>query len=228
MAFHDVRLPTDIERGAVGGPEFSTTVFEAASGYEQRNVNWAQARGSWDVGYGLLHKFKETGSNNVDVDDLVNFFYARRGRAHSYRFRDWADYDIGSQADPANTAQEIGLGDDVTTDFQVFKRYSSGGVNFDRTIYLVVAGTIFLYKDGVLQADPADYSINLLTGVVSMVVAPASTGGNGPGGEEQLEATLQFDNHVRFDIDHLQINMEVFNAGSWPNIPIKAVRGGGA
>ncbi len=42
-AFHEVRFPPDISYGTTGGPAFSTTVFQAASGFEQRNVNWAEA-----------------------------------------------------------------------------------------------------------------------------------------------------------------------------------------
>lgn len=227
MAFHDVRLPIDIERGAVGGPMFHTTVFSADSGEEQRNSKWAQVRGEWDVGYGLMQKFDD-GVIEASVEELGQFFYPKRGRAHSFRFKAWDDFDIGNQASPLATAQQIGLGDDAQTVFPIFKRYTSGGINFDRFVYLIVAGTISVYLDGVLQTDPGDYTVNLLTGDITMGTPPASTGGTGPGSEELLAVTTQFDNHVRFDTDHLQISMRVFSAGSWPNIPIIGLRGAGA
>jgi uncharacterized protein (TIGR02217 family) len=228
MAFHDVQLPQEIESGAIGGGMFNTTIFEAASGYEQRNINWSLPRGEWDVGYGLLQKFNEAGDNQVYVDDLTNFFYARRGRAHSFRFRDWLDYDIGDQDDAVNTKQQIGLGDDVTTLFQVFKRYSSGGTNFDRTIYLLESTpTLFVYLDGTLQTLTTHYTVDLNTGLVTFVTAPASTGGTGPGGEEVVSVVTRFHNHVRFDTDHLQISMRTFIAGEWPRIPLREVSGAG-
>ena len=40
MAFHNVQLPEEVERGAQGGPQFKTTVFTLSSGYEKRNVEW--------------------------------------------------------------------------------------------------------------------------------------------------------------------------------------------
>ncbi|RME61845.1 MAG: TIGR02217 family protein, partial [Alphaproteobacteria bacterium] len=52
-AFHDVRFPTDISFGSSGGPGFSTSIVETASGVEQRNANWAAARARYDVGTGI-------------------------------------------------------------------------------------------------------------------------------------------------------------------------------
>ena len=51
--FHEVRFPDNIAYGATGGPEFATTVVATGAGHEKRNVNWAQARGRWDVASGL-------------------------------------------------------------------------------------------------------------------------------------------------------------------------------
>ena len=50
--FHEIRFPDNIAYGATGGPEFATTVVVTGAGHEQRNVNWAEARGRWDVGTG--------------------------------------------------------------------------------------------------------------------------------------------------------------------------------
>ena len=41
MSFHEVRFPTRVSYGAIGGPRFSTTVQILNSGFEQRNINWA-------------------------------------------------------------------------------------------------------------------------------------------------------------------------------------------
>jgi hypothetical protein len=53
MSFHDVRFPEQIALGATGGPTWSTQIITTASGAEQRNAAWAQARGRWNVGTGL-------------------------------------------------------------------------------------------------------------------------------------------------------------------------------
>ena len=36
MSFDEVRLPTNVEKGAVGGPMFNTTVLELTSGPSNR------------------------------------------------------------------------------------------------------------------------------------------------------------------------------------------------
>jgi uncharacterized protein (TIGR02217 family) len=53
MAFHEVRFPDDISRGARGGPERRTQVVELASGDEERNASWADSRRRYDAAYGI-------------------------------------------------------------------------------------------------------------------------------------------------------------------------------
>ena len=43
MSFHEVRFPTEISRGAEGGPERRTDIVVLGSGYEERNSRWARA-----------------------------------------------------------------------------------------------------------------------------------------------------------------------------------------
>ena len=70
--FDEVRFPDNIAYGATGGPEFATTVVATGSGHEKRNVNWAQARGRWDVASGL--------KKQAQIDELIAFFRARGAR----------------------------------------------------------------------------------------------------------------------------------------------------
>jgi hypothetical protein len=81
--FHEIRFPDNIAYGATGGPEFATTVVATGSGHEKRNVNWAEARGRWDVASGL--------KKQAQIDELVAFFRARRGKAYGFRFKDRTD-----------------------------------------------------------------------------------------------------------------------------------------
>ena len=224
-----VRLPEDIERGALGGPRFNTTVLELDSGREKRNQNWQDTRGEWDVGYGLLEKFQaDPTSIKLDVDDLLEFFYTVRGMAFSWRFKDWSDFEVGRENGSDIAAQFLALGDDSTVIFQLFKRYAFGGSTpHDRIITKIVPGSVELFLEGVLQADPADYSFDEDTGLLTMVVAPLSTGGSGPGSEEVVTIRFDYDVHARLDTDDLKINMEMFNAGSWPQAPIVELLGTG-
>ena len=217
MTFHDVRLSEDIERGATGGPQFKTTVLTLESGYEKRNIDWAEARGKWDIGYGLMSKTSSGGDPEAHVEELLKFFHTRRGRAHSFRFKDWSDYTIGDPDDATTTNQLIATGDGVEDTFQIFKRYTSGAVDYDRTITKIVSGTLTVLINDVVKADPADYSVDLTTGIIT-TTSPVPNG-------QTLKVACEFDAHVRFDDDQLQINMELFNAGSVPQIQIVELRG---
>ncbi len=112
MTFHDTRLPVDIERGALGGPGFKTTISPLGSGKEQRNIDWSRIRSEFDIGYGLMEQ------NSVlleaTIDSLLAFFYAREGRAHTFRFKDWSDFRIGDYLNAAADNQSIGTGGSTT------------------------------------------------------------------------------------------------------------------
>lgn len=198
MAFHEVRFPDDIAYGATGGPEFATSVVATASGYEQRNVNWAAARGKWNVASGLKHQSQ--------LDTLIAFFRARKGRAYGFRFKDWTDYKA--------TAQALGTGNGTITTFQLIRTYSSGGSTDVRTITKPVAGTVKVYLAGVLQA--SGWSVNTTTGVITFSTAPA----NGVA----VSADYEFDVPVRFDTDRMAVTIEQINLHQWSGIPILEIR----
>jgi uncharacterized protein (TIGR02217 family) len=226
-----VRLPEEIERGALGGPEYRTTVLSLDSGFEFRNSDWLDARGKWDLGYGLLEKFQEDPDGaELDLDTLINFFQTCRGKGRSFRFKDFSDYEIGMRqgvdlADP----QTIGLGDGTTTVFQVFKRYQIAGnaTTQDNVLTKLVGSTVRVYLDGVLQTLTTHYTVDEDRGTITMVTPPAASGGTGPGGVQLLGLRCEYDRHVRFDTDKLDVNMELFSAGSWPNFPIVELRDNG-
>ena len=195
MAFHDVRFPPVIEQGAQGGPMFNTGVQETAGGFEIRQQNWSMPRHKWNVGTGL---------RDADgVQELIHFFWARQGRAHTFLFRDWADHQA--------IGQPLGAGDGAKTDFQLAKRYSSGGVALVRKLTRPDPATVRVRVDGA----PAAFAL-LPLGVVRLAAAPAAGAA--------VSADCDFDCHVRFDTDELGINLQQVDIGSWPEIPVVEVR----
>ncbi len=58
--------------------------------------------------------------NQTQLNELIAFFRARKGRAYGFRFKDWTDYKA--------IGELIGTGDDAETTFQLVKRYPSGSV----------------------------------------------------------------------------------------------------
>ncbi len=140
MAFHEIRFPDNISRGARGGPERRTQVVELASGDEERNASWANSRRRYDVAYGIRRA--------DDLAAVVAFFEARSARLYGFRYKDWADYKscLPSQA-ITPTDQLVGNGNGLQTVFPLVKRYSSGGVDYVRAIKKPVAGTVVLEVD---------------------------------------------------------------------------------
>ena len=137
MAFHEIRFPDNISRGARGGPERRTQVVELASGDEERNASWANSRRRYDVAYGIRR--------SDDLAAVVAFFEARNGRLFGFRYKDWADYKscIPSAA-PGPSDQLIGTGTGLQTSFPLVKRYTSGGVDYVRAIKKPVVATVLM------------------------------------------------------------------------------------
>ena len=198
VAFHEVQFPPRISYGATGGPGFQTTVITAASGYESRNSSWAASRGEWNIATGLKDK--------DDIQTLIAFFRARRGKAYGFRFKDWTDYTA--------TTQTIGTGTGALKTFQLVKAYTSGAYGESRTITKPVADTVKIYANGVLQS--SGWAVDTTTGIVTFGTAPA------PG--VVITADFEFDIPARFDTDKMQVNYSTYNYASWSSIPVVEIR----
>jgi uncharacterized protein (TIGR02217 family) len=196
--FHDVQFPPDISYGASGGPGYSTSVITVASGHERRNSNWQAARGRWNVAHGLKKR--------EQVAQLIAFFRARRGRAYGFRFKDWTDFQ--------GLAQVIGTGNGSLKAFQLVKNYASGGVIESRIITKPVAGTVKVYRNGVLATSGVE--IDHGTGVVTFTTAPAAG--------VIVTADFEFDVPARFDTDQMDLTIETYQLGSWGQIPVIEIR----
>lgn len=198
MGFVETQFPTDISYGSSGGPEYSTDVVVTQGGYEQRNINWSQSRARYNVAHGVKSK--------TQLDMLIAFFRARKGRAIGFRFKDWTDYRA--------VGQQIGIGDGERTQFQLVKHYSSGSTQEYRAIGKPVSGTVVLYLGGVAQA--TGYTVNYTTGLVVLAVAPAEG--------VVVSADYEFDVPVRFDTDRLAATLDAYGMHSWQDIPLIEVR----
>ncbi|MFC3119395.1 DUF2460 domain-containing protein [Jhaorihella thermophila] len=207
MAFHEVRFPDDISRGARGGPERRTQIVELASGDEERNASWANSRRRYDVAYGIRRA--------DDLAAVVAFFEARNGRLYGFRFKDWADWkSCAPSRTPSATDQVIGTGDGATTAFQLVKAYASGAQTWTRTITKPVVGSVTVAVDGVEQA--GGWSVDTTTGIVSFDSAPAAG--------VSITAGFEFDVPVRFDTDTLDVTLDLERLGSITSIPLLEIR----
>ena len=207
MAFHEVRFPDNISRGARGGPERRTQIVELASGDEERNASWANSRRRYDVAYGIRRA--------DDLASVVAFFEARNGRLHGFRYKDWADYKSGlpSQAITA-TDQQIGTGTGSLQTFQLVKRYTSGAQTWVRTIAKPVAGTVRVALGMVEQM--SGWTVDTTTGLITFTIAPANS--------VIVRAGFEFDVPVRFDSDTLDVTLDFERLGSITAIPLLEIR----
>ncbi len=198
MSFVEIQFPPKIAFGSSGGPLYATEVSVSASGYEQRNVLWSAARLRYNVAHGVKTK--------AQMDELIAFFRARKGRAYGFRFKDWSDYQA--------TGQVLGTGNGSRTQFELVKHYSSGNVVETRRIHKAVAGTVKIYVNGILQT--GGYSADMNTGLVSFS-APVGSGA-------VVSADFEFDVPVRFDTDHLSAEWLDLGFHSWRDIPLIEIR----
>lgn len=197
-AFVEVRLPVDISYGSSGGPEYSTDITITHGGFEQRNINWEEARARYNVAHGV--------KTRAQLEELIAFFRARKGRAYGFRFKDWTDYQ--------GISEVVGVGDGVTTAFQLIKLYLSADTMEERIITKPVAGTVMIYKDMVRQT--TGFEVDNATGVVMFTAPPASG--------VVIAADFEFDVPVRFDTDRLSASIDSYGSHSWLDIPLVEVR----
>jgi uncharacterized protein (TIGR02217 family) len=207
MAFHEIRFPDNISRGARGGPERRTQIVELASGDEERNASWANSRRRYDAAYGVRRA--------DDLAAVVAFFEARNGRLYGFRWKDWGDYKSCLPSGiPSVLDQAIDIGDGVTTSFQLVKAYSSGAQTWIRTITKPMVEAVKVAVDGIEQA--SSWSVDTTTGQIIFATAPANS--------VTITAGFEFDVPVRFDTDMLDVTLDIERLGSITSIPLIEVR----
>jgi len=209
MGFHEIRFPTDLSFGCVGGPERRTEIVTLANGFEERNTPWEHARRRYDAGLGMR--------SLDDLEQLIAFFEARRGQLYGFRWKDWLD----CKSCPPSKAvafddQVIGSGDGTTQVFQLTKTYVSGTQSYTRPIRKPVIGTVRIGVDGTALMAEIGFSVDTVTGLVTLSEAPVEGA--------VVTAGFEFDVPVRFDTDRIQTSVESFRTGDVPSVPVVELR----
>jgi len=209
MSFHEIRFPTDLSFGALGGPERRTEIVTLSNGFEERNSPWAGSRRKYDAGIAMR--------SLEDIEEVIAFFEARQGQLYGFRWKDWSDFkSCAANEAPEATDQVIGLGDGTTRVFQLQKAYRSGAERIFREIKKPVSSTVKIAIQGTLQDANTQYTLNDSTGEITFAMAPADG--------LEITAGFEFDVPVRFDTAGIQVNLATFNAGDVPSIPVIEVR----
>lgn len=186
MAFYETRFPEDISLGALSIPSFKTDVIVFDSGREQRNQRWSEVKNSYDVGYGIRTR--------QQLNALAAFFYEMRGRAHSFRYKDWLDY----------SAENETLAYSGSSTIQLTKVYGNGYNNYTKNIVKPVSGTVTLKVNG---SNYSSFTVNTTNGVVTLTGSPL------PLISDVITWSGEFDIPCRFDQDQLSINLKEAELG---------------
>ena len=210
MSFHEIRFPTNVSRGAHGGPERRTDVVVLGSGAEERNARWADSRRAYNAGYGVR--------TLNDLHAVIAFFEERRGKLNGFRWHDASDFkSCAPETIVTPLDQVLGLGTGTTATFLLIKTYGQAFAPYARRITKPVAGTALVAVNGTL-VPTATYVTDTINGIITFQP------GHIPEAGLTVTAGFQFDVPVRFDTDKLEINLSGFRSGAIPSIPLVEIR----
>ena len=181
MTFINARLLDSVGRGFEGGPMFNTRVTALANGNENRNDEWSMPFHKFTADYSLL--------DPRERNEVLNAFWAARGRLHSFRNKDWNDFKI--------RAQSLGTGNGASEPRQLIKAYTFGATTYTRTILLPIDSTVAVTANGTPLAVTVDDETGLIT--------PAATW---PSGQAIVVLYAEFDVKVRFGADWYPFTQE--------------------
>jgi uncharacterized protein (TIGR02217 family) len=194
MAFLEIRFPTNVSLGAVGGQGWSTRVVTTDAGFEYRQQLWDRTRGHWHVGHNLR--------SPTEWAALVAFHRLAQGKTNGFRFQDWSDYTDGGNgvvvANPNGTLQ-------LAKTYTATNVVTLATITNTRLISKPQPGTITFFGG----SPTLDYTTGALT-------AGGSTGVTWTG---QFDIPARFD----IDDPEISMDLPLTGAG-WRGIPIIEIR----
>lgn len=215
MGLHAVLFPDDLSYETRGGPGFNTSVVDLPSGESYRVSRYTQAKRRYNAKYAI--------KTHVQAIALNEFYIARDGVANTFLFKDWFDYattpshTLHNIGDVAVTGldEEIGVGDGVTTQFQLKKTYNSGFQTKTRTLRFPKAGTVKVRVNGAALTEGTHFTVATSTGLVTILTPPPDTHIVTAGCE--LYVPVKFDKEID---DVLALQADAFDVESYPDVPM--------
>ena len=219
MSFEETRYPDTVDYGSAFGIQFSTRIIEAASGFEDRNANWAQSRHPYDLAYGV--------TDQAALEILVEWYQAMKGPATGFRLKDYLDfkscYTSETQAQDDQVLLASAVGGETTT--QLIKTYTVGSQSTVRDINKPVGtglgdSTVLIERNGGLLIEGTDYDLAYTTGLITWDTGVFPSGLTS---SDIIKAGFEYDVPVRFKNDTLSIVISHYLSGTAtvPAIEIK-------
>lgn len=173
-------------------PEFSTQSHRSVSGRELRATFQQYPLYTFALSYEVLREGALT-----ELKQLLGFFLARQGSFDSFLYTDSSDFSV--------TDGSFGVGNGVTTQFQLVRAYGAGSNTFAEPVQNVNALNN-IKVSGVAKTASIDYTVSS-TGLVTFTTAPAAGA--------PLTWTGTFYYRVRFTKDSSEFNQ--FLRDLWEN-----------
>jgi uncharacterized protein (TIGR02217 family) len=203
--FFDCEFPRQIGFTSLGGSSFNTYINEGFSGFEQRNRNWSQSKGKWQI---LLN-----GKPQSYFEQVYNFYLNVGGMADAFRFY----WPIDNTATGQLLGTPVGEAGSPPDDpvYQLIKTYVTGSRTYTRTIKKPIddtiqdfqgnslTNTINIYDNGVLKTRGTHYTQDATTGLITFLYTP--TVGH------LITSDFQFHIPVRFDVDDM-LNAQILDS----------------
>lgn len=170
-------------------PAFKTEIVELKSGREDRFAMWANVRHRFSLPFMNITRESYRGIKQLHL--------VCRGRLHAFRYQDPLDNEAEDE--------QFGVGDGVTTVFQLAKRSTIDGIAYDRGVFAPVTAAITVNNVPVdTLSSGADAEVDMERGTVTFLTPPT----NG----HVLRWTGVFDCWVRFASDELPFSLDSANA----------------
>lgn len=179
MTWLSTPLPARLALGIQCKPGWLTSVAAASSGIERRTQIWEDVRHSYELGWTIRPE--------ADFRLLRDHFTMARGRAHIWPLKDPLDYRVEqSEGVVAVTPDNSPAGK------QLYKRYGSGSLAYDRRISRPKQGTILVFESGTLRTEGVHYTIDYDRGEIYTSISVGALSWSG-----------QFWTPCRYDTDEL-------------------------
>ncbi len=145
-------------------PTFQTRIQRAVSGRELRALDYPYPLWQFTLVFDFLRDNPAAGFDELRT--LMGFFMLCQGAFGTFLFQDPSDYRV--------SGQQIGTGDTLRTVFQL-QRTMGKTLPGDGFLEPIVAPNVVnaIYFNGIVQ-DPAGYSVDSMTGLVTFDIAPRS------------------------------------------------------
>lgn len=187
MSFLDVTFPRQTATELEAEDIDATEIVETNNGAEKRNQPVEFMRRRYDLA--------AIGRTKAEAQRIYDFWQVVGGRRHSFRLWDYRHNTV--------TAGNIGTGDGSTLAFQLRSTHTFGGQTAYRDETKPHAG-VKVFVNGIEKTETTDFTVDLATGIVTFVVAPAA--------DAVVTSTFTFDVCVRFEQQRLRWRAQ--NGGS--------------